>query len=83
LAGHLADAAERLLRRSRVCHIYVEGGATAVELVCRMGWRRLTLLDELAPGVATLAIADNPSLRLTIKPGTYSWPDDLRDPGRF
>jgi hypothetical protein len=39
-----------------------------------MGWSRLTVLQELAPGVATLAVGDKESIVLTIKPGTYAWP---------
>jgi hypothetical protein len=41
-----------------------------------MGWARLTVLRELAPGVATLAVdGGGESLLLTIKPGTYAWPE--------
>jgi hypothetical protein len=54
-----------------------------VELAHCMGWTRLRVVGELAPGVATLAVGDRDSLRLTIKPGSYVWPDAVQEPGRL
>jgi D-threonate/D-erythronate kinase len=75
LAAQVVRIAERVLRRSPVARVFAEGGATAAELVRRMGWARLEVLRELAPGVATLAIEGENNLWLTIKPGTYAWPE--------
>ncbi|HTS16209.1 MAG TPA: four-carbon acid sugar kinase family protein [Verrucomicrobiae bacterium] len=74
LAIHLVRVAGSVLRRGAIHHVYVEGGATAAELVRRMGWERLTVVREVAPGVATLAVEGNPDFLLTIKPGSYVWP---------
>src|SRR5205823_4519126 len=74
-AVYLVQLAEAVLSQAKVENVYAEGGATAVELVRRMSWSRLSVLRELAPGVASLVIADKPGLVLTIKPGTYLWPD--------
>ena len=78
LARHLTRLAEAVLKQSKIGRVYAEGGATAVELVRRMGWTRLTVLREVAPGVATLVVNSEPSLQLTIKPGTYIWPDEIQ-----
>jgi uncharacterized protein YgbK (DUF1537 family) len=67
--------AEQVLRQVPVTRVFAEGGATAAELVRRMGWSRLTVLRELAPGVATLAVETGESIQLTIKPGSYAWPE--------
>jgi D-threonate/D-erythronate kinase len=75
LSDHLVQIAELVLRQVAVGHVYAEGGATAAELVRRMGWARLSVLAEPAPGVATLAIEGNSSQLLTVKPGTYAWPE--------
>jgi D-threonate/D-erythronate kinase len=77
LAVRLVEVAESVLSRTAVERVYVEGGATAVELARRMGWARLAVLDELAPGVARLAPADHGTVVLTIKPGTYVWPEAI------
>jgi uncharacterized protein YgbK (DUF1537 family) len=74
LVGSLVEVAELVVRRSRVRELYVDGGATAAQLSRRLGWTRLNVLGELAPGVATLVAENDAELRLTIKPGSYSWP---------
>lgn len=76
LAEHLVDIAELVLRHVTVKSVFAEGGATSAELVRRMQWPRLEVRREWAPGVATLAVAGEHSQWLTIKPGSYSWPEE-------
>jgi len=75
LSDHLVQIAGRVLREVAIGHVYAEGGATAAELVQDMGWARLSVLREEAPGVATLAIEGNEAQLLTVKPGSYAWPE--------
>lgn len=79
LTTYLVRIAEAVLRRSRVGQVYVEGGATAIQLVRCMSWGRLAVLREAAPGVATLGVGGAPALCLTMKPGSYVWPDQIRE----
>lgn len=79
LRAHLVRLAETVLRRVEVNRVYAEGGATAAALVRRMNWKRLTVVEELAPGVAVLAVDRNPFTLLTIKPGSYLWPIEIRN----
>jgi uncharacterized protein YgbK (DUF1537 family) len=74
LSTSLVDIAELVLRRAEIKYVFAEGGATSAELVRRMKWSRLEVRREWALGVATLAVADENPLWLTIKPGSYSWP---------
>jgi uncharacterized protein YgbK (DUF1537 family) len=74
LSGHVVRIAEHVFKRTRIENVFAEGGATAAELVRRMGWARLEVVRELAPGVATLAVEGDKNFLLTIKPGSYSWP---------
>jgi uncharacterized protein YgbK (DUF1537 family) len=74
LSDDVVSVAERVLRRVPVARVFAEGGATAAELVRRMGWARLEVIRELAPGVATLAVNGDSSVLFTIKPGSYAWP---------
>jgi uncharacterized protein YgbK (DUF1537 family) len=75
LAAYLVKIAVHVIERAGTERIYAEGGATAAELVRRLGWRRLKVLKELAPGVTTLAMANRNAPLLTIKPGSYpGWP---------
>ena len=75
LSENLVDVAELVLRRANIKYVFAEGGATSAELVRRMKWSRLEVRREWAPGVATLAVAAENPLWLTIKPGSYSWPE--------
>ena len=78
LTAHLAQLAEAVLNEVNVSHIFAEGGATGAALVQRSGWKRLSVLRELAPGVARLAVSGEHSTVLTIKPGSYVWPMEVR-----
>ena len=77
LVAHLARLAEWILRGVDIGRVYAEGGATAAELMRRMEWSRLTVLRELSPGVVVLAVAGDESRSLTIKPGSYVWPESI------
>ena len=78
LAVQLVQLAEAVLRKGGAARVYAEGGATAAELVRRMGWKRLRVLREMAPGVAMLEVQGAPPLTLILKPGTYVWPEGVR-----
>jgi len=81
LAGYLVRVAEAVLRGANVGQVFAEGGATAVALARCMGWKRLNVIAELAPGVVTLAVTDGGlPLMFTVKPGSYAWPESLRHP---
>jgi uncharacterized protein YgbK (DUF1537 family) len=73
----LVRVAAAVLGQAPIGEVFVEGGATAVELARRMEWSRLTVCRELAPGVARLIVAGERPLKLTVKPGTYEWPGAL------
>ncbi|HOP98569.1 MAG TPA: four-carbon acid sugar kinase family protein [Verrucomicrobiota bacterium] len=79
LTLHLVEVAAQVLAEAPAGRVYAEGGATAAALVRRMGWRRMRVLREVAPGVATLGVECNRSILLTIKPGSYVWPDEIRE----
>jgi uncharacterized protein YgbK (DUF1537 family) len=78
LTTHLVQLAQVVMREADVTHIFAEGGATGAALVQRSGWECLNVLRELAPGVARLAVVGNRSIVLTIKPGSYVWPSEIR-----
>jgi hypothetical protein len=41
-----------------------------------MGWRRLSVYEELAPGVAALRPEADGAPVLIVKPGSYWWPEN-------
>lgn len=71
----LVNIAGRVIARSKPGRVYAEGGATAAELVRRLGWKQMAVIKELAPGVTSLTLRGGNSAVLTIKPGSYpGWP---------
>lgn len=49
-------------------------GPVLAELVHSMGWRRLKVVCELAPGVVRMEAGCGAGTKLTMKPGSYIWP---------
>lgn len=76
LTQRLASLLGRMLEQCRVDELVVVGGATAWAILMHQQWHRMTPMDELAPGVVRMHIDGTPRF-LTLKPGSYLWPDDL------
>lgn len=73
-----ARLARSAVEAQAVRHLMIEGGATAATLLAALGWTRLEVAREWAQGVVTLRPAINRSLGVTMKPGSYAWPDAIR-----
>jgi uncharacterized protein YgbK (DUF1537 family) len=82
LGGHLSAVVEQVLSRQPVDRLFVEGGATAAALVRQLGWERLRVCREWATGVVSMHAERVPPAGrarplLTMKPGSYAWPDEI------
>ena len=77
LSSHLSELVEQVINRRPVDHLFAEGGATAAALVRRFGWKRLRVRRELLPGVVCMQVEGMPGPLLTMKPGSYAWPDEV------
>lgn len=74
LRTRLAVVVTRMLEQCAVGELLLEGGATAFALLEKKGWTTLEPRNEFSPGIVRMAIAQKPSLFLTLKPGSYPWP---------
>jgi uncharacterized protein YgbK (DUF1537 family) len=70
----MATAIGILLRQVRIGELIIEGGATAYAIFQQAGLRTFFPEQELAPGVIRMRVREAPSLYVTVKPGSYSWP---------
>jgi len=77
---HLVEVVAELLGTGSVDRLFVEGGRTASALVRRMGWTRATVCRQYAPGVVAMQFRAAPGAILTVKPGSYPWPDEVWRP---
>jgi len=66
-----------VLESEKPKELIVEGGATASHLVRCLGWKNFTPTREYKTGVVKLKIDQKPGCMLIVKPGSYSWPDDI------
>jgi uncharacterized protein YgbK (DUF1537 family) len=75
-----AAVVQRVMVRIPIGELCLEGGATAGAIVRRQGWDALEVLGEYAPGVVRLAVTQSPLQIVTLKPGSYPWPEGLWTP---
>lgn len=68
-----------ILKQCDIMEILIEGGATAYGILNTINWKTLTPIQELAPGVLRMQVSGLPATYLTIKPGSYLWPEGLID----
>jgi uncharacterized protein YgbK (DUF1537 family) len=62
----------------KINELLIEGGSTASAVLKQLGISQICPVEELAPGVIRMRANDNPELYITMKPGSYSWPDSIR-----
>ncbi len=77
LKARFTDVLQLLLQQIKPAELFIEGGATAASLLSRLNWTAFKPVEELAPGVVRLQLIHNSHLFITLKPGSYSWPEFL------
>ncbi len=73
LTETLIKMALPLIAAQNELRIGLEGGATAMAFIRRMGWTRFEVIPEGHTGVGTLLPPGGPIL--CVKPGSYPWPE--------
>jgi D-threonate/D-erythronate kinase len=77
LQEHMGNLVANVLDRHSIGTLFIDGGATASTVCKRMNWNVFEVVGELSPGVVTLRIVDRAAPLLTIKPGSYRWPEEI------
>ncbi|MDR2813796.1 MAG: hypothetical protein LBB79_03965 [Prevotellaceae bacterium] len=72
-----AQVVEKTARAVALQELIVEGGATAFAVTRRLGFSRFLPVSELAPGVVRMSVLGHDSVHLTIKPGSYEFPEEI------
>jgi uncharacterized protein YgbK (DUF1537 family) len=73
-----ADLALRLHRTRSFRHLLIAGGATAATVLHALDWSALTVARTWDTGIVTLQPMNDPDFAVTMKPGSYPWPANLR-----
>jgi uncharacterized protein YgbK (DUF1537 family) len=74
---NFAVLVKEAFQRTRIEELVIEGGSTASAVLCNMGLTRLTPLHQFQQGVIRMKVENIPGLSLTLKPGSYTWPQTV------
>jgi len=74
LREKLALLVHRLVAKSNIADLLIEGGATAYSIVKKLGWHSFLPVEEINQGIVRMKVVERPGVHLTIKPGSYEWP---------
>ncbi len=72
-----AEFVERVIKNVEINELLIDGGATTYAITKQLNLDKFFPYQELAPGVVRMKVKNNPDLHLTIKPGSYLWPDEI------
>jgi uncharacterized protein YgbK (DUF1537 family) len=75
LKKRMSRIVHEILDKCPVVELLIEGGATAFSILGEQEWTLLNPVKELSPGVVRMQVVTNPGFYLTMKPGSYLWPD--------
>jgi uncharacterized protein YgbK (DUF1537 family) len=77
LRALMAEAVRHILKKTTPKELIIEGGATAYAILQATAWHTFIPVQELAPGLVRMRVAEAPDLFVTVKPGSYPWPDTM------
>lgn len=82
LKGHkisqaMAGVTRLVIADAAIDDLMIEGGATAQAVISLLGIETLYPVQSLAPGVTRMIADGYPDLHITMKPGSYRWPNVL------
>jgi uncharacterized protein YgbK (DUF1537 family) len=73
-----ARVVKKVFEQEPIHEIFIEGGSTADSIISELGYQTFIPVEELAPGVVRMQVQDQ-DLYLTVKPGSYDWPQKVWD----
>ena len=73
----LAAITAELICKCTIDELFIEGGATARACLRAADFTSLIPVEEYTRGVVRFKIPGKKSMHLTIKPGSYAWPEKL------
>jgi uncharacterized protein YgbK (DUF1537 family) len=72
-----ATLVRMILNMEKITELFIEGGATAEAVLHELQWDTFNVTAEYAPGVVQMCVLGKPDNYVTIKPGSYPWPDRI------
>ena len=75
LKQRMSMVVRSLVEHCDIKELLIEGGATAYSILNILNCKTLIPVQELSPGVIRMENSLFPTMHLTIKPGSYRWPE--------
>ncbi len=73
----MAKVCQSVVSQHAVKELIIEGGATAYEVISAMQWQAFEVVGIMTTGVIKLKPQNSTELQLTLKPGSYQWPEEV------
>lgn len=74
LRTNKAIVVERVLKKTKIKELLIEGGSTAAAIINRLNFTTFFPKAELDTGVIKMRVDGNEDISITLKPGSYDWP---------
>tara|TARA_R110002049_G_scaffold1537_4_gene11864 strand:+ start:13151 stop:14311 length:1161 start_codon:yes stop_codon:yes gene_type:complete len=77
LKATLGKVVKKVIDKTTINEILIEGGSTAQSLVKALSFDIFFPIQAIAPGVTRMKIGNKDHISLTMKPGSYEWPKTI------
>ncbi len=77
LRTEIAKLVEEVIAKVEVDELFIDGGATVYAISKQLRMSKFLPYQEIAPGVIRMKVDNKPNFHLTIKPGSYLWPEEI------
>jgi uncharacterized protein YgbK (DUF1537 family) len=72
-----AALVQKIVSSAKINELFIEGGATAETVLRALQWGTFDVTGQYAPGVVQMRVPQEPDNYVTIKPGSYPWPNGI------
>jgi len=76
LRERIAEVTRLVFEKINIGELLIEGGSVAYAIVQKLGWKSFIPTEELEQGIVRMHVAGQSHTHLTIKPGSYEWPEE-------
>ncbi len=77
LKNRMSLVIQQLLKLANINELFIEGGASAYDVLQKLNWKSFTPIAELDLGVVRMQYDSDQKKHITLKPGSYQWPENL------
>lgn len=77
LRKEIAVVVKKIHREKCINEFFLEGGSTSFGIIQALKFNRFVPTQKLSPGVIRMEVINSPDVHITIKPGSYVWPEKI------